>query len=354
MVLTGQNGAGKTNLLEAVSFLTPGRGLRRAKIAHIERRRVDDEQASGWAISTRLETPEGQRAVGIGRDREAAAVDAQSERRILRIDGTTAKSQTALAELGAITWLTPEMDRIFMEGTSERRRFLDRLVYGFVPRHASRLSVYEKTMRERNRLLREGSREASWLSALETTMAENGVAIAAARVDVVSKLAKACELGVTGFPTPQIAMQGWVEEMVAGIPALKAEDSLRDRLKEERGMDSEAGRTMSGPHRSDLIVHFQDKDMPASLCSTGEQKALLVSIILAAARLQRIEQDAAPILLLDEVAAHLDPQRREALFNEIDSLGAQAWMTGTDKNVFEPLVGKATFFTVANGAIEAG
>lgn len=351
VVLYGANGAGKTNLLEAISFLAPGRGLRRARLAEIERRRAEGEAAGpGWALHVTLDTPEGERGIGTGRDPDRAPDD-DSDRRVVRVDGAAAKGQSALAELANILWLTPEMDRLFDGGRSERRRFLDRIVLGFVPDHARNLAGYEQAMRERNRLLKEGRFDEAWLAALEQGMAEAGVAVAAARRQVVGRLAIAAEAALGPFPIPDLALAGDAEAELADRPALAAEDALRRRLAESRRADAEAGRALAGPHRSDLIVHHRAKAMPAALCSTGEQKALLVALVLAAARLLKLQRGAAPLLLLDEIAAHLDAERRAALFDEIEALGVQAWMTGTDAELFAALGGRAAFVNVADGTL---
>ena len=351
VVLFGANGAGKTNLLEAISFLAPGRGLRRARLAEIERRRAGSEAAGpGWAIFATLDTPDGERSIGTGRDPDRAPED-ESDRRVVRIDGAAAKGQAALADLVHLLWLTPEMDRLFDGGRSERRRFLDRIVLGFVPDHARNLAGYEQAMRERNRLLKDGRLDETWLGALEQSMAESGVAVAAARRQVVGRLAIAAEAALGPFPIPDLALAGDTEAELADTPALAAEDALRRRLAEGRRADAEAGRALAGPHRSDLVVHHRAKAMPAALCSTGEQKALLVALILAAARLLKLQRGAAPLLLLDEIAAHLDAQRRAALFDEIEALGAQAWMTGTEAELFAALGGRAAFVNVADGTL---
>jgi DNA replication and repair protein RecF len=359
VVLHGANGAGKTNLLEAISFLAPGRGLRRARIVEIERRRAAGEAPGpGWAIFATLDTPAGERSIGTGRDPagrgpDRAPEDEASDRRVVRVDGAATKGQAALAELVHLLWLTPEMDRIFDGGASERRRFLDRIVLGFVPDHARNLAGYEQAMRERNRLMKDGRSDETWLAALEQTMAENGVAVAAARRQVMGRLAIAAESAVGPFPVPDLALAGETEAELAAGPALAAEDALRRRLRDSRRADAEAGRALQGPHRSDLVVHHRAKAMPAALCSTGEQKALLVALVLAAARLLKLQRGAAPLLLLDEIAAHLDAERRAALFDEIEALGAQAWMTGTDARLFESLAGRAAFFNVADGTLSA-
>lgn len=360
VVLFGPNGAGKTNLLEAISLLAPGRGLRRARLAEIERRPAAGEaQGPGWAVFATLDTPAGGRSIGTGRDPDRVPEDETSNRRGVRIDGAPAKGPAALADLVHLLWLTPEMDRLFTNGAAERRRFLDRIVLGFVPDHARNLAGYEQAMRERNRLLKDGRGAArgfdeTWLGALELAMAEAGVAVAAARRQVVGRLAIAAEAALGPFPIPDLALAGETEAELAAGPALAAEDVLRRRLAASRRADAEAGRALAGPHRSDLVVHHRAKAMPAAFCSTGEQKALLVALVLAAARLLKLQRGAAPILLLDEIAAHLDAERRAALFDEIEALGAQAWLTGTDAELFAALGGRAAFFAVAPGQAGEG
>lgn len=349
VVLTGPNGAGKTNLLEAVSFLSPGRGLRRARLADVER--IGAPEGSGWAVAARVATPFGPVDIGTGRD---GAADGQSERRLVRIDGHPVRGQVALAEHVALTWLTPQMDRLFVEGASGRRRFLDRLVFGFDPAHAGRLSRYEHALRERSRLLRDGRGDDSWLSALEDEMATSGVAVAAARRDMVARLQQACEQATGPFPRADLAVSGTVEDWLADQPALAAEDALRRRLSESRrhdGSGSAGEGGTAGPHRSDLAVRHRGKDMPAEFCSTGEQKALLIAIVLANARLMAAERGQPPLMLLDEVAAHLDADRRSALFAEILDLGAQAWLTGTDAGIFAELGDRAGFFRVEDAHV---
>jgi len=348
VALIGPNGAGKTNLLEAVSFLAPGRGLRGARLAEVER--IGSPPGSGWAVAAVVETPAGPVEIGTGRE---AGIH-ETDRRVVRIDGHPAKGQTVLAEHVALVWLTPQMDRLFLEGSSGRRRFLDRLVFGFDPAHAGRLSRYEHAMRERARLLRDGRSDDGWLSSLEDQMATTGMAVAAARLDVAQRLRAACARAVGPFPGAELAVEGTVEEWLGNGPALAAEDALRDQLRASRRHDSEAGGAAVGPHKSDLAVRHQDKGMPAGLCSTGEQKALLIAIVLANARLLAAERGAAPLLLLDEVAAHLDEERRRALFGELLALGAQAWLTGTDAAVFAPLGEDARRFRVEDARVAPG
>jgi DNA replication and repair protein RecF len=349
VVLTGPNGAGKTNLLEAVSFLAPGRGLRRSRLSEIDRRLVRAEAAEGpWAVAASVTTPQGDVRIGTGRD----ATSETGERRLVRIDGAPAKSQATLAAYVNLVWLTPQMDRLFLEGASARRRFLDRLVFGFDPDHAGRVAAYEHAMRERNRLLRHGPADASWLAALEDNMARHGVAIAAARRDTAERLDAAAAEGVGPFPRPHLALAGTVETWLdEGAPALAVEDRLRERLAASRRHDGESGTTAAGPHRTDLLVEHGGTGMAAGHCSTGEQKALLIAILLAHARLQTDLHGAPPLMLFDEVAAHLDAQRRAALFGEIEAMAAQAWLTGTDESLFAPLDGKAQFFGVADAVV---
>jgi len=343
VVLTGPNGAGKTNLLEALSFLAPGRGLRRVRLSEIDRFGA----LGPWALAIKLLMPDGTLQIGTGRDAESES----GERRLLRIDGTPAKSQVVLARLTSLVWLTPQMDRLFAEGSSLRRRFLDRLVLGFDPEHATRLSAYERAMRERSRLLRDAGPDASWLKALEEEMAAHGIAIAAARNQAATQLDRACATAHGPFPRAQLAVEGEVDRWLGEMPALAAEETLRSRLEAARRADGESGTTIFGPHRSDLHVHHLGTGVRAALCSTGEQKALLLAILLAQARLLAAQRGAPPIMLLDEVAAHLDAERRAALFGAILDLRAQAWVTGTDPALFSALRGEAQFLAVADAQI---
>jgi DNA replication and repair protein RecF len=354
VVLTGPNGAGKTNLLEAISFLVPGRGLRRARLAEVVRRAPGEDDAAiaerTWAVAARVETPDGTVDIGTGREIDPAA---GRDRRVVRIDGQPARGQGDLASVLSAVWLTPQMDGLFREGAPARRRFLDRLVYGFDPAHAGRLAAWERALRERARLLREGRGDAGWLAALEETMAEKGVAVTAARQLMAARLDRACADAEGPFPRASVALAGALERQLETTPALAAEEWLRARLAEGRRRDAEHGGAVEGPHRSDLVVRHMGRDMPADQCSTGEQKTLLIALVLADARLQARERGAPPLLLLDEVVAHLDAERRAALFDEVRVLGAQAWMTGTDVSLFEPLDGHARFLTVRDAAVAA-
>lgn len=364
VVLTGPNGAGKTNLLEAVSYLAPGRGLRRARLGEVTRRSPGEPVAPAgrdWAVTARLITPKGDVAIGTGLDPAAPA--GAPAKRVVRIDGRTASSQTELAGYLAVIWLTPAMDRLFIEGAGNRRRFLDRLVFAYHPDHAARLSAYERAMRERTRILKATRWDRAWLSALEDTMAGSGVAVAAARRDVVARLAAAAQhvaapdraspVGDSPRPFPSAApfVSGTLEEGLAEGPALALEDRYRAQLAQARPADAAAGMATQGPHRSDLAVTHVEKGCPAGQCSTGEQKALLITLVLAHAQVLAEERGAPPLLLLDEVAAHLDAMRRSALYQAILGLGAQAWLTGTDPALFCELGGAVQHHRVVDATV---
>jgi DNA replication and repair protein RecF len=357
VVLVGANGAGKTNLLEAISFLVPGRGLRRARLDEVCRRQLrgnkgaEEPDPTAWAVAATLDTPDGRLAIGTGL--EPARSEASLPRRVVRIDGRPAASQTALGLHVAAVWLTPQLDRLFLDGPGERRRFLDRLVTALHPEHAGDAAAYENALRQRARLLGEGNRDPHWFTALEDTMARHGVALAANRADTVQRLDAAARLGVGPFPRASLAMAGEIDGWIASMAALDAEDRLRTELAASRLRDAEAGTTSCGPHRSDLAVRHLDLDLPAAEGSTGQQKALLVSIALAHARLVALSRGRPPLLLLDEIAAHLDAERRAGLFDEVMALGVQSWMTGTDADLFKPLAGRAQVLRVADGSIAA-
>lgn len=343
-VLTGENGAGKTNLLEAVSLLAPGRGLRGAAYAEIAR----EGGAGGWAVAATVETAAGPLRIGTGIEPSLSGGEAPRSRAV-RIDGVAASGAGALAGHVRILWLTPAMDRLFLEGASERRRFLDRLVIGFDPAHGTRVNAYERALRERNRLLAEERMDDAWLSGLEDQMAAHGVAIAAARVEMLARLRGALD-AAGPFPRAGLALEGTLETALAEAPAVDIEDAYRARLAAARGRDAGAGRTLEGPHRTDLLVRHMVRDREARACSTGEQKALLIGIVLANARLLAA-RDVPPLLLLDEIAAHLDEERRRALFDEILGLRLQAFMTGTDPALFEALGADARRLRVERGAV---
>jgi len=352
-VLTGSNGAGKTNLLEALSFLVPGQGLRRARLDEVARRESGFADGAGkrrpWAVAVRVNTPDGE--IDIGTGCEAISNNVVMNRRIVHVDGQVRKSQAVLSELLSVYWLTPYMDRLFTDSSASRRRFVDRLVFGFDPAHAGRVSAYNHALRERARLLRHGRADPEWLAALEDTMARKGIAVAAARRETVSRLDNICSKETGPFPGAGLAVTGDIENWLDEGPALEAEDRLRAALAKARRTDMESGGAGPGAHRSDLVVRHLAKECPADQCSTGEQKALLIAVVLANTRLQAAERGKIPILLLDEVAAHLDIRRREALFSEIMALGSQAWLTGADAGLFSSIYGKAQFFNIEDGVV---
>ena len=349
VVLTGENGAGKTNILEAVSFLSPGRGLRRASYSAVG-------QAGGsgaWTVFSKMEGAQGEVSIGTGLQETVHGVESQ---RRVHINGVQAKTSDVLLEHSRILWLTPAMDGLFTGPASDRRRFLDRLVLAVDPSHGRRVGNYEKAMRARNKLLNEEYPDGSWLDATETQLAELAVAIASARQELVTLLSEVIIRNNnpnSPFPDALVSLSGSLETEIGEIAASDLEAEYLGRLKAGRQMDARAGRTLEGPHRSDMIVHHRPKAMAANQCSTGEQKALLIGLLLAHARLVGEMHGFAPILLLDEVAAHLDEGRRAALYDMIDELGCQAWMTGTERDLFKALDNRATFLTVEDGQVIA-
>lgn len=350
VVLAGENGVGKTNILEALSLLSPGRGFRRARLDEMAR----IGSGGAWSVFAELEGPDG--TIRIGTGSEGVAEDEARVRRV-RIDGEPTRSVDDLLDFVRVLWLTPAMDGLFTGPGSERRRFLDRLVLAVDPGHGARVAAFEKAMRGRNRLLEEDRFDLDWLSAIEAQMAELGVAVASARVETVACLERliAATRADAPFPHAELALEGEIEALVAGGgPSAEAEDVYRGLLSEGRRRDKAAGRTLDGPHRADLAVRHGPKDMPAHLSSTGEQKALLLGLVLAHARLVGETSGRAPLLLLDEVAAHLDPRRRGELFDVVEALGSQCWMTGTDASAFAALGARAEVFEVAGGRVTRG
>lgn len=349
--LAGPNGAGKTNLLEAVSFLIPGRGLRGSSIAEVGRRLPGEAQGRAWAVAATLQAGDDEIRLGTGVEQAGAP------RRVVRVDGEPVPPGR-LAEHVRQVWLTPAQDRLFLEGAGDRRRFLDRLVFAAEPGHAAHVQAYEKALRERMRLLTDGPADAAWLDALEARLAESGALMAEARARTVAALA--AEIATRGerpFPQARLALTGeWAQMAADGAELADIEGRLAGALRAARDRDAAAGRALTGPHRGDLSVVHAEKDRPAAECSTGEQKALILNLVLAqAARLARIAAAPSPILLLDEVAAHLDRTRRAALFDEIEALGLQAFLTGTDEHLFEALEGRAQGFRMdAQGFAAAG
>ncbi|TNE61398.1 MAG: DNA replication/repair protein RecF [Alphaproteobacteria bacterium] len=352
VVLTGENGAGKTNVLEALSYLAPGRGLRRAGLGEVTRLDADGP----WAVAASLQVAGDEVKVGTGLDPDGRPDGREvGGRRLVRLDGNAVANSNVLGERWSVVWLTPQMDRLFIEGASSRRRFLDRLVLGLYPDHSRQVGAYERVMRERNRLLSDKGPGAdrAWLAALEARMAEHAVAVAVARLDFAGQLAgQLAEAAEGPFPRAELALDGWLEQVLAdGTPASDAEAALKEKLAAARKRDAAAGRATGGVHKTDLVVTHAPKAMRADLCSTGEQKALLIALILANARLQAALRRQAPLLLMDEVAAHLDTDRRSALFEALAGLGGQCWLTGTDRALFQGLEGRAEFFDVADGHV---
>lgn len=329
VVLAGENGAGKTNILEAISLLAPGRGLRRAALSAMARQGGQ----GGFSISAKLAND-----VDIG----TGTTSFLPERRLVRVNGA-ASSANALAEWLTVLWLTPTMDRLFLDGAGDRRRFLDRLVLALAPAHAAHSVRYDAAMRARNRLLtEERAADPAWLTGLETQMAEHGTALDAGRRMTVTALSDRLHNVPEGpFARAVLALSGWEGDAARFAHALS-----QNRLR-----DAAAGRTLIGPHRQDLDVTHREKAQPAALCSTGEQKALLLGLILAHADLVAERTERRPILLLDEVAAHLDPGRREALFGRLSEAGGQVWLTGTEAALFDAIGSDATRIEVENGAL---
>jgi DNA replication and repair protein RecF len=343
VVLTGANGAGKTNILEAISYLVPGRGLRRAKLSETAR-----DGALAWAVSASADIAGREIEIGTGYQPDQSGA---REKRIVKIDGEVAKNQIALGQCMSAQWLTPQMDRLFLEGAAGRRRFLDRLILGFDPDHASPVAAYDHSLRSRAKLLRDGVKDMAWLASVEDSMAAHGVAIAVRRRDAVERLLPYCGSPYGPFPGAEITLSGELETWLAEGPALAAEERMKVRLAQTRDFDAEHGSATIGPHRSDFAVRHIGNGSEAARCSTGEQKALLIGLVLAAARLQARERGHMPLLLLDEVAAHLDRERLAALFDLLFEMGAQAWMTGTDARLFAAWGTRAQSFDVRQGRI---
>ena len=351
VVLTGDNGAGKTNLLEAISMLVPGRGLRAASFDELIRHGAP----RGWAVAARILAAGSEITLGTAYERRSAGPGGQEDghgRRTV-VDGVAQKSSGALARHMRILWLTPAMDRIFSGPPGDRRRLFDRLTVALDPDHNARLSAFEKLMRERNRLVAKGSPDAGWLSSLEHRMAEEGVAIAASRLATLEALAThMVKDSSLSFPWVGLSLAGTLESELEDRPAVQVEDRYRRMLGDSRGADRAAGRTLSGPHRTDLKVVHGPKGLDAGACSTGEQKAMLIGMILAHAKaMKNTLGGMLPVLLLDEVVAHLDAERRYGLFRELHVLGAQCWLTGTDRSLFHGMDHRTLFYAVKDGAL---
>ncbi len=335
--LFGPNGAGKTNILEAISFFSPGRGLRGASLTEVGRRLPDEMEGRAWAVNLKVSNGSQNVRIGTGVETPAGA------RRAVRVDGEPVSTSALAAHLRPL-WLTPAQDRLFLDGAADRRRFLDRLVFAAIPGHASQVSRYERAQRERLRVLSDDTPDVIWLEALEALAAEAGARVSAARAETVIALAAEIEArGDRAFPAASLTLSGEFERLaVAGAPVPEIQARMVQALAQARPRDAAAGRAFVGPHRGDLEVVHRQRGRPAAECSTGEQKALILNLILAqAARLSGATSQPNPVLLLDEVAAHLDGVRRAALFDEIEALSLQAFLTGTDEILFETLKGRA-------------
>jgi DNA replication and repair protein RecF len=348
VALVGENGAGKTNILEALSLFMPGRGLRRAELSEMAR----NTGPGSFAVSIALETDWGEHRLGTGL--EAPNGDGRASR-IVRIDGAPASSPAGFAEFLRVIWLTPDLDALFRGPAGDRRRFLDRLVLAVDAEHGARVNALERALRSRNRVLEESPFEALWLDAIEREVAELAIAVAAARRETVERLASlilATRDEASPFPFATMRLEGEIDTLVATLPAVDAEDRYRAILRDQRPRDRAAGRTLVGPQASDLLVRHGPKDIPAETASTGEQKALLIGLVLAHAQLVGTMSGLAPLVLLDEVAAHLDPRRRAGLFDALEALGGQVWMTGADPALFGGLEGRADLLHVVPGRVD--
>ncbi len=345
-VLVGPNGAGKTNLLEAISFLAPGRGLRRATLDEP----AFSEGDGGWAVSADIEGMLGLAALGTGIEPPGEAETVAARK--CRIDREPVTSAAAFGDHLRLVWLTPAMDQLFAGPASERRRFLDRLVLAVDASHSGRVNALERSLRARNRLLEDPRPDPQWLDAAEHETAELAVAVAAGRAETVGRLQAALAARAGGpFPAAEIALDGWMERLLPDHPAIEIEDRYRAVLRDGRARDAAAGRTLDGPHLTDVAVVYTPKNIAAADASTGEQKALLIGLVLAHAGLIAEMTGFAPVLLLDEVVAHLDPDRRASLYAELEGLGAQVWMTGADPAAFSAIAARAQMFAVTPGAV---
>jgi DNA replication and repair protein RecF len=352
IVLCGPNGAGKTNLIEAISFLAPGRGLRRATLEEVAFQEGDGEGAGPWAVAAEVEGALGLATLGTGI--EGVRDDGTPPQRKCRIDREPVASASAFADHLRVIWLVPAMDSLFVGAPSERRRFLDRLALAVDADHASRVNALERALRSRNRLLAEPRPDPHWLDAVEHETAELAVAVAAVRAETVSRLQRVLAgRHDSDFPPAELALDGWMEQLLPAHPALEVEERYRQVLRDSRARDAAAGRTLDGPHATDLSVVYLHKNIAASAASTGEQKALLIGLVLAQARLIAEMTGSTPVLLLDEIVAHLDPGRRAALHAELAQLGAQVWMTGADPAAFAEIADRAAMFDVRSGRLEA-
>ena len=359
VVLTGHNGAGKTNLLEAISYLVPGRGLRAAKLSDVSRNETQaletnesrlGESDGSWAVAAELLNNGKSVEIGTGLDVDYAK--SIRERRIIKVNGKKGVRQVDLDKYASALWVTPQMDQLFIGGSSLRRRFVDNLIVGIDNGYPSLVSAYGHSMRSRNKLLKTGAHDDKWLEKIEDDMARYGVAVAARRKEVISRLSQICLIDTSPFPNVEISMTGKIESLLDDLPALEVEDFIRCELAKTRSKFNEGRGPKIGPHTSDLYVKHVANGNEARQCSTGEQKALLIRIIVAATNFISQERGRVPLLLLDEIAAHLDIVRRDSLFKIISEMGVQAWMTGTDEMIYSPLGTRAQRFKINKGNLQ--
>lgn len=368
IVFTGPNGVGKTNILEAISFFGPGRGLRRARLSEVATRGdFSEKQAEkayvslGWGVSGHIQTYKGLSHIGTGILQSNASQysspevirQEEAEKRHIRIDEKEVSSQTDLERLLTVLWIVPSQDRLLGEGTTVRRKFFDRLVSSLYPEHGTRLYRYDYALRERSRLLREGKRDPYWLNTLEQTLAEEGIALTAQRQEVLNMLDEVFKTIplLVHFPIPTLRLEGALEKLLEENAALVAEDLFRKKLEESRSLDAEQGGAIVGPHLTDLSIIFKEKDLPIHYCSMGEQKALLLSLLLAHCHIHSLCRQESPLFLLDEGVGHLDEFRRKMLFSILEHMQVQTFLTATEKDVFNDLQDKADFFKVETGKV---
>ena len=353
VVFNGPNGAGKTNILEAISFLNPGRGLRRAKLSelstHVEKQsELPYSFNNAWTISAKIDLPFGECQIGTAL-MGTSQNDQENERRIVRVDGRDLNSQAELEKILSIIWITPSMDKLLSEGPAQRRRLLDKFTSSLDSDHSKRLYRYDYALRERSKLLRDGKKDASWLGTLEETLALEGVSITVARQDLVEVLMASQNVQESSFPKAFLSLEGEIEDLLKTYSALDTEELLKQKLKQARIKDSEMGGASIGSHLSDMKVSFSEKELKLDFCSTGEQKALLISMILAHVRVHSLRRKESPLLLLDEGVVHLDLGRRRAFFEELKDLNPQVFFTGTEISAFQDLKRYAQFFDVDDG-----
>jgi DNA replication and repair protein RecF len=346
IVITGKNGSGKTNILEAISLLSPGKGIRGCKLSEISNEGVAN---SCWYVESEIVGFYGHERIETWLDPEA--VKDGKNKRYVRVNDQNIKAQAELTKLLTISWITPQMDQLFISGVSARRNFLDRIVQNFEPSHTKHLMAYEHSMKERARLLKEKNYDINWLSALENNMAELAIPIAASRVQTVEYIEEIMDEINHPFPKARMLVTGEVESRMHKVPAVQLEDEFREILRKNRSLDAATGRTNVGIHKSDLLVYYKNKNLQADKCSTGEQKSLLLSIFLAEVFAQIKWRAQTPILLLDEVLAHLDENRRDTLCQIIKDTKAQAWITGTESETFIPIKNDSQFFKIENSQL---